>query len=362
MAKYLFYCVNGTGLGHITRCLAVARQMRALDPNNSFLFLTSSEHSGILWAEGFTCVKIPSYEIGKADRNLSVASLTTAITAQVFATFRPDVFVVDSLAGGMYGEMMTPLLSYNRKVFIYGNFPNYFSKPSYKYGFTLYDMFIVPFKPEERERIGIEFTSAQTFWVGDILVRSRKELWPREAVRARLGISPEATVLYVALGGGGNPANDTVYDWLLTELAAWPEFTVVVPEQPLGGARDWHGRFPTVRTVRHFPAVELSLGFDAVISAAGFNCGEFVHAGLPVLWVPLGFPSTDQDFNAQRFVDNGIGQRVAPMDTEALRGGLHALRDSGYRRQQSGLGTAFLAENGAEGAARMIFKLSRVSC
>ena len=46
MARFLFCCVNGTGLGHITRTLAVARQVRKLAPDAEILVLTSSESPG----------------------------------------------------------------------------------------------------------------------------------------------------------------------------------------------------------------------------------------------------------------------------------------------------------------------------
>lgn len=368
MARFLFYCINGTGLGHITRCLAVARKVRALAPESTILFLTSSEQCSILWQEQFTCVKVPSYELGRDNAELAVSPLTTAITAQVFATFRPDVTVVDSLAGGMFGELVSPILSYNRKAFLFGNFPNYFDKPSYKAAFPNYDVYLVPLFQDERDTIPIRFDSPQTFWVGDILIRSRDELLPREVVRHRLGLDRDATVLYLALGGGGNPKNDAVYEWMLGQLARHrgigsgirAEVQVVVPSQPLGTRHDWTERFPFIRTLRHFPAAEYLNGFDAAVSATGFNCGEFVHAGLPTAWLPLGFPSTDQDFNAERFAGRGLGRKLVPFDDHGFQAAIAELLDPGYRECLAQAMRSRIAANGAEAAAKVLLHLSRV--
>src|SRR5690349_10863784 len=41
--RILFYAVNGLGLGHVTRLLAIARAVRELEPNAEIVFFTSSE-------------------------------------------------------------------------------------------------------------------------------------------------------------------------------------------------------------------------------------------------------------------------------------------------------------------------------
>src|SRR4051812_4088241 len=62
--RVVCYAVNGTGVGHITRLLAIARWLRryaaALDRRLEIWFLTSSEADGLVFAEGFAAFKIPS--------------------------------------------------------------------------------------------------------------------------------------------------------------------------------------------------------------------------------------------------------------------------------------------------------------
>ena len=65
--RVVCYAVNGTGVGHITRLLAIARWLRryaaALDQKLEVWFLTSSEADGLAFAEGFAAFKIPSKTI-----------------------------------------------------------------------------------------------------------------------------------------------------------------------------------------------------------------------------------------------------------------------------------------------------------
>jgi len=58
--RFLFYAVNGLGLGHVTRLLAIARKLRAHLPLSEIIFLTSSEAEDVIFREGFAAFKVPS--------------------------------------------------------------------------------------------------------------------------------------------------------------------------------------------------------------------------------------------------------------------------------------------------------------
>ena len=65
--RLLFYAINGTGLGHLTRLLAVARSCRelldALEQEADIRFLTSSEASEVVW--DFPVYKLPSKTVAR---------------------------------------------------------------------------------------------------------------------------------------------------------------------------------------------------------------------------------------------------------------------------------------------------------
>ncbi len=355
--KYLFYCVNGTGIGHLTRSLAVARQLRRLEAGAEVLFLTSSEHSGLLWQERFTCVKVPSTEINRLQPNLPVAALAHALTAQVCATFSPDVLVVDSQACGMHGELLTPLENVRHSAFLFGYFPNYFSVPAYKTALSKYSMVIMPYSETERESLNIDLPE-KSQWVGDITIRSVDELFDKQVARARCGLDSDRLSCCIVTGGGGNPRNTSVLKWLLGGIAKRSTWDVACAMQPLADSADLLDGYPDVRRIHHYPMMELMPAFDLCVSACGFNCPEVVHARTPALWVPLGKPSTDQEFNAARMSRNGFGKVVRPLNSDALAQTLDYYEDSANRAAERQRSSDWQDENGAVLAARLIAALA----
>ena len=353
MARILFCCINGTGLGHVTRTLAIARHVRRLEPDSEILFLTSSENTQVLWREGFTSIKVPSIEVLKADRRLPVIALAHAAAAQTVAIFRPDLVVTESQPGGVFHELISPILSVPRRVFVFGMFPNYFENSAYRMAFGAHDRILMPYREEEREAIKINIEGTVD-WVGDILVRSSDEILPREDVRRRLGIPSDALVFYVALGGGGNPRHGEILAWVVDSLAEFPEITVARASPPLSKETPSTGAAETWIPINHYPAMEYFSAFDAAISSSGFNCAELVYAGVPTVWVPLGFPSTDQEFNAERLAGRGFGVKVEALDGEALKAAVDKLLDAKYRQDMSDRMQEWAGPNGAEAAARVI--------
>lgn len=353
MARFLFCCVNGTGLGHVTRTLAVARQVRKLAPDAEILVLTSSESAGVLWREGIASVKVPSIEVLKEDKRLPVVPLAHAIAAQTVATFRPHMIITDSQPAGMFSELLSPILGVPKRVFLFGRFPNYFKQGPYKLALQCYERILMPYKEDEKDSIGIKM-GERARWVGDILVRSADEILPREVARRRLRLGEDDLVFYIGLGGGGNPQNDEAVDWALDVLAGFPQVRVACAAQPLSKGAERLSERDGVVAVSHYPMMEYFSAFDAAISSAGFNCAELVHASLPAIWAPLGHPSTDQEFNAERFASRGLGITVKLLDADGLKAAVKTLLDADKRADMAEAMRAWAGPNGAEAAARAI--------
>lgn len=355
MARYLFYCVNGTGLGHVTRILAIARQLRKQRPDSEFLILTSSENTSVLWKEGFASVKVPSFEAKSIDDRLPVSRLAHALTAQVVATFQPDVAVIDSQPAGMFTELLSPLTQITKRIFIFGMFPNYLKQATYRIATQFYTRIVMPFHEDEKDLVPIDFGDRAT-WVGDILVRSADEILPRADARRRIGLDEKALVFYVGLGGGGNPQNAEALDWVLNSLSPYPEISVACALQPLSKQADTIFQRENCTAIAHVPMMEYYSAFDAAITAAGFSCGEFAHAGVPPVWLPLGFPSTDQEFNAERFARHDLGYKVTLFDSDGFKKAIEKLLDENHRRDMAMRLRARTTVNGAETAARAIIE------
>ena len=349
--------MNGEGLGHVTRVLAIARKVRQQAPDSEILVLSSSENSGILWREGIASVKLPSYQSYERDRNLPVRELVYALTAQTVATFRPDAVVVDSHTAGTFSELLSPVLNVPARIFVFNWMPKFFDVAQYQIGASFFQRIIVPYREDEKDSMALDVDEAAV-WVGDILVRSADELLPRDAVRRRLRLAEDDLVLYVGLGGGGRVDNDELLSWVLEVLSGFAEVRVACAMQPLSKDHDLLFETAQVTPVSHYPMAEYFPTFDAAIASAGGHCAEYVQAGIPLILIPPGPGAPEGEFNAKRFTGKGFGETVEPYDSPALKAAVEALLDARHRATIAKRMRAWAGPNGADAAASTILELA----
>lgn len=119
--QILFYAVNGLGLGHVTRLLAIARKVRVRVPDAEIVFLTSSEAEDVIFREGFAAFKVPSKSIRAEGRLRSgtYARMLQTISLNLLASFHPHILVVDTFPAGAIEELLPVLRWELRRVFVY---------------------------------------------------------------------------------------------------------------------------------------------------------------------------------------------------------------------------------------------------
>ena len=97
--------------------------------------------------------------------------------------------------------------------------------------------------------------------------------------------------------------------------------------------------------------------FDFAISSGGMNAiAELTHAALPCALVPLGHPSTDQEFNINLFARQGLGIPVKAFDTKALESAIETLLNKKKREQMQQLQNKWTGGLGAEKAAKSLIE------
>ena len=354
--RVVCYAVNGTGVGHITRLLAIARWMRryaaALDQKLEIWFLTSSEAEGLAFAEGFAAFKIPSKtivaEVG-IDRTTYVA-LAKQWIWHTLGLLRPDLLIVDTFPRGSFGELLGALDLCRRSAFVYRPVRREVAeRPDFQAMLPLYDLLLVPEKsapvvvpPKVADRL---------VHVGPVLSRERWELLPRDVARAGLGIprdgnGAEKKCVFVSAGGGGDRDAEARIEGAVRALAADPSMHVVVGAGPL-----YRGQpFPGV-TIVPGRAAEWSLAFDAAVCAAGYNTfGELMFAGVPTAFLPQDKLADDQAARAQLAVDSGAGATLEPgCDGEDIHRTVAELLERSGAREAA---RALVPENGARARRR----------
>ena len=355
--KFLISAINGIGLGHVTRQLAVARELRTKFPDAKFLFLTTAEASGIIWQDGFASLKIPSWislDRGMLDQDDWV-NLNTSVVKATVTNFRPDIYIADSFPAGEVGELSFAVETIQRKILVMDQYPGLLSQPSYQESVSNFDLILLLF---EEGDIQLPFTpKAPVKWIGPIAYRSRDEALPRDEARRRLGLSEDQLCFYVSLGGGGSPEHDKVLEWISGVVKSFPEIQFFHTIPPL--ARDSNSilRADNARSICHFPFPFLLFfnAFDAAIAGTGITSVELVQFGVPSVWIPMGSSEAgDQIWRAQWLVDSGLGWTTNSFDTDGLISALRALSSPDARAAVRERMLAQPEPRGAKNAAEAI--------
>ncbi|MEM9218157.1 MAG: glycosyltransferase [Cyanobacteria bacterium P01_F01_bin.150] len=376
--RWIFYAVNGLGLGHLTRTMALARQVRSRLPHSQFLFLTTSEAAGLFWQEGFACVKLPSRMAAQQSglRYGTYNQLLHTLVVNTIGAFHPHVLVVDTFPAGSAKELLPVLRWSGKRVFIYREQKQAVcADPWFQQLLPLYDRILIPHCPGEIDLPVPAQIPVQ--WTGPMLIRDRQEALPRTVARQRLQLLQDKPLLYVGFGGGGDLRYAKLLHWVLAQKSHYPQwqFVVAIPplsqsaamdpsvtdnltEHPTEHLSKYLTEHPTdnnLSTIRYYPLAECWTAFDGAISAAGYNSvSELLHHGIPTIWVPLDRQADHQDQRVDRIVNHRAGWRVNPFDTAALHHCLGKLSDPIHRQTVAYQAQSLAQPNGAAIAAESL--------
>lgn len=354
--RILFYAVNGLGLGHVTRLLAIGRELRKRLPEAELVYFTSSEAEDVIFREGFAAFKVPSRSLRTRSgiRPSTYARMLHTVTLNLIASFHPHVIVVDTFPAGSLQELL-PILRWDaRKVFVFREQrPEAALSPVFQNALRLYDLALIPHTrgttviqaPEDMESV----------WTGPILIRDRDSALDREEARARLGLTQDGAALYLTFGGGGDPAMDAAMALSIDALAGRGRH-LAVAHAPL-----FNGRIPQregVTVLHHYPMAEMYRAFDGAISAAGYNSSmELLHHGVPTALVPFPRQVDDQLLRAQTLAAAGAALCVDPFTADSVCAAAQELLDPARAAELSAQGRQHVPANGATAAADAIAEL-----
>lgn len=354
--RLLFYAVNGLGLGHVTRLIAIARELRKLLPGAEIVFLTSSEAEDVLYREGFAAIKVPSKTMRAAGsiRPGTYARLLHTVSLNSVAAFRPHALVVDTFPAGAIQELLPVLRWDSRKIFVFrAQRLESATSERIQSVLPLYDLCLVPHQ-EDTENVPVP-EGLKTVWTGPILIRSRDEALPRAEARVRLGLPETGAVLYVSFGGGGDIEARNAYSAAVKGLEGMPVHFALA-EAPLLRYRELSCK--GISWVRHYPMAEMMSAFDGAIAAAGYNTvHELLHHGVPAALHPFERQVDDQEARARWAEEAGAALRLETLDPEPLRNAVDRLLDPAHSDRFREVGQRLVPASGAAAAARAIADL-----
>ncbi|MEZ4219737.1 MAG: hypothetical protein R3B13_02330 [Polyangiaceae bacterium] len=301
--RIVSYAINGRGMGHLVRQLAILRWVRRittlLSVRTEIWVLTSSEADTLARREGFPAFKLPSKAMLR-DAGIEphrYLALARGWVLNAVAGLSPDLLLVDTFPGGSFGELVSVLELAKHRVLVARRVRQQFAdEDPYQALLPLYERQIVP-----DEGGG-----------GPILLREREELLPRDDARRQLGVTTDARTVYLTLGGGGDDAAASVLP-RLTERLRTAGMHVVVGAGPLYQGPELRGD-GVVWMDRYCP-MELFPAFDAAVSAGGYNSfHELMFAGVPTVFMPQPRIADDQRERVHAAQKAGAGRVAERMD------------------------------------------------
>ncbi len=296
--RVLGYAINGRGIGHLTRQLAILRWVRriagAAGVKAECWVLTSSEADTLARREGIPSIKIPSKSMMR-DAGLEPArylAVARGWVLQAVATLQPDVLVVDTFPAGSFGELAAALeLAKKRALVRRAMKPAAEKDAGFEALLPLYDRVIVPDED-----------------AAPVLLRERPELLDRAAARAALGVPDGKRAAWIALGGGGDPTTARVLPRVVDRVrgAGWHAIVAAGPLY-VGPERRGEG----VTWLDRYASVELLPGADAAVSAGGYNSvHELRFVGVPTVFLPQEKLADDQAARAAAASLGPVASRV----------------------------------------------------
>ena len=336
--RILFFTSNGTGLGHLTRSMAIARRLdRRLEP----LVFTLSAAAPVVREQGFPVEFSASYRTPCAGTEWRWSRRLRGRARAAIAEADPAVLVFDG--AHPYLGFLDALRAER------GPRSVWCRRAMWKPGANLdalprtaaFDTVLEPGEiAEAADRGPTVERRYEAHRVAPIVYLQRSDLLPREEAERALGLEPGRTNVLVALGQGEEVADVTAR--CLTHLSKRDSVQVATVRSPVGpgvgpgepsaaGARGREpGSMPGPAGVVHlnatYPMSRYYAAFDAAVSAAGYNAyHELIALGVPTLFVPMTRETDDQAARARHAADAGLGRAVEGPQAPGLEHELDAL-------------------------------------
>jgi UDP:flavonoid glycosyltransferase YjiC (YdhE family) len=349
LSRILFVTSNGTGLGHLTRGMAIARRFgERLDP----AFLTLSAAAPVVDRMGFPVDYFPSHSAAAAESARRWDRRLRRRLELLLGELQPSLLVFDG--AHPYDALVATLRAHRgaqmRTIWC--------RRPMWRQGLGAeaiywsaeFDHVLEPGELAESEDRGLTVERRpEAERLRPIVFLDPTELLSREDACAELGLDADRPHALVALGQG--PELDAAVARSLERLAADPEVQVAALESSLSPRL--HVPEQVVHLRGTYPMSRFYRAFELAVAAAGYNAfHELIAHGVPTLFVPMRRQIDDQPARARWAQEQGMGRGIASPDDPTLEARLTELLDptarDEIRTSLADLPPATGAEQGAQ--------------
>lgn len=279
----LFVTSNGTGLGHLTRLLAIADRM---SEGYNVEFLTLSKAYDLLTHMKYNIRYFPSAQVAGVNDRAWNARFRDYLQ-HLFANALPKVVVFDGTV--VYEGLVdvcrahaTPLIWVQRGCWKPEADDRY---PTRRNASRVADLVIVPkdYAVEEEVDVG---SGVESQSVDPIVLLKRDQVLSAEQARRELGLSSGQKHILLNLGKNWLSDDPESYLGALRRVAndRHPGATITLVKSPL----DASGSLPDdIHVIHRYPVSKYFRAFDLIVSSAGYNSvQEAASLQTPTVFVP----------------------------------------------------------------------------
>jgi UDP:flavonoid glycosyltransferase YjiC (YdhE family) len=351
-ARILFVSSNGTGLGHLTRSMAIARR---LDTGLEPLFVTFSAAAPMVGALGFPVEYVASYDRPGAGNDWRWTRRVRARLEAAVGEATPRVVVFD---GTHPYERLLPALRSSGGTLVWCRRAMWRSDSDTAplWRGHLFDAVLEPGELAAAADVGPTVARrAEAHAVDPIVLLDRSELFPRGEAERELGLEPGRVNALVQLGQGAGVRE--AGERCLRHLAGRGDVQVAAAASTLARLDEVPEGVVGLRAT--YPISRYLAAFDLAVAAAGYNAyHELIHLGVPSLFVPMSRQTDDQAARARYAQERGVGRACAGPADPALEARLEELLDAAVRDGMRERLEALQFENGAGPAAEWLGDLA----
>lgn len=344
---FLFLPINGAGLGHLTRSLAVARRLQQQKPDAKIVFLTTSIGVTLVHRAGFACHHVPPAALLN-ESPVAWNQLFFRNIDAVLALHRPGTLVFDGTAPYLGLQRIMRRYASIRYVWIKrGLYKAGVDQQKLKGYIALFDSIIAPGELSEAKDAHDE-VETKVRRVDPIALLDPQDLLDRPTARKILRLSQDRPCAYVQLGAGNINGIADLQDSVIRHLQR-RGIEVVLGQSPI--ALKPEPNLDADSVIVDYPNSRYFAAFDFSILAGGYNsvC-EAVMLGLPTVFVPnMSTGADDQLRRVEMTASFGPYRVLTEINERMLDASIDAFLDERVP-------SSYRGENGAEAAAKILLE------
>lgn len=279
---YLFLPINGAGLGHLTRSLAIARRLRRIQPDAEIVFLTTSIGVTLVHREGFACHHVTPAALLNTGA-IAWNKLFFRSLENVLEIHKPATLVFDGTIP--YLGLQKVMHSYRRISYTWIKRGLYKDGVDQKRMGALGSRFKTVISPGElTTEPGNQSMNSKVHLVEPISLLDKPDLLARDDAKRLLRLDLEKPCAYVQLGAGNINGIGDVQDSIVALLRR-RGIQVVLGQSPI--AINPKPDMNADSVIVDYPNSKYFSAFDFAVLAGGYNsvC-EAVTLGLPAIFFP----------------------------------------------------------------------------